>query len=33
MKMVRHQHKFMKQIFALLPVVQQNFQEEFCHSL
>ena len=28
MKMVRHHYKFMKEIFVLLSVMQQHFQEK-----
>jgi len=33
MEVIGHQDKFMEQIFALLAVMEQNFEEELCQSL
>jgi hypothetical protein len=30
MEVIGHDHKFMEQIFALLPVIQQSFYEQVC---
>lgn len=32
MKVVRHDHKFMQQIFSLLAIVEQNVDEKTSHS-
>jgi hypothetical protein len=33
MKVIRHDHKFMKQVFTLNPILKQSLDEEFGRSL
>jgi len=33
MEMVGHEHKFMKFIFLLIPIIEQSLNEEHRHSL